>query len=160
LVDVIVEERVIILFSFIIKDRGVPSSPRESGPAMLILQVALVNLVDDLLGIQEVLVAVSPTTEFLSPVSLWGLVGWDLADRFSFWLRALYLLLLLSKWGLLLLVRLEGFGFRKLSVLLVVHALKQPSSMWVLVPRFEGVVRTYTCIHGLLDHRLAKFVQT
>ena len=90
---------------------------------MLILQVALVNLVDDLLGIEEVLVAVSPTAEFLTPVSLRRLIGWDLPDGLCFWLRALYLLLLLSKRGFLLLVRFEGFGFRKLSVLLVVHAL-------------------------------------
>ena len=32
--------------------------------------------------------------------------------------------------------------------------------MWILVPRFEGVVRTYSSIHGLLDHRFAKLVQT
>jgi hypothetical protein len=96
LIDVIVEERVIILFPFIIKDRVVPASPRESGLAMLILQVALVYLFDDLLGIQEVLVAVSPTTKFLSPVSLRGLIGWDIADGLCFWLGGLYLFLLLS----------------------------------------------------------------
>ena len=127
---------------------------------MLILKVALVNLVDDLLGIQEVLITVSPTSKFLSPVSLRGLVGWDLADGLCFWLRALDLFLLLSERRLLLLVRFEGFGFRKLSVLLVVHALKQPACVWVLVPRFEGVFRTYTSIHGLLDHRFSKFVQS
>ena len=32
--------------------------------------------------------------------------------------------------------------------------------MRVLVPRFEGVVRAYASIHGLLDHRFTKFVQT
>ena len=63
---------------------------------MLILQVALVYLFDDLLGIQEVLVAVSPTTKFLSPVSLRGLIGWDIADGLCFWLGGLYLFLLLS----------------------------------------------------------------
>jgi len=123
LIDVIVEERVIIFFPFIIKDRGVAGSPRESGPAMLILQVALINLVDDLLGIQEVLVAISPTSKFLSPVILRWLVGWDITDRLCFWLGGLYLFLLLSEWGLLLFVRFEGFGFRELTVLLVVHTL-------------------------------------
>ena len=160
MVDVIIEERVIIFLPFIIKDRGVPASSRESGPAMLILHVALVNLVDDLLGIKEVLIAVSPTSKFLSPVSLRGLVGWDLADGLCFWLRALNLFLLLSERRLLLLVRFEGFGFRELSVLLVVHALKKPACVWVLVPRFEGVVRTYASIHRFLDDRLAKFVQS
>ena len=127
---------------------------------MLILEVALIYLVDDLLGIQEVLVAVSPTTKFLSPVSLRGLVGWDIADGLCFWLCGLYLFLLLSKRGLLLLVRFEGFGFRELSILLVVHTLKQTASVRVLVPRFEGVVRAYSSIHGLLDYRFTKFVQS
>ena len=123
LIDVIVEERVIIFLPFVIKDRGVPAGSREGRPAVLILEVALVYLVDHLLGIQEVLVAVSTTSKFLSPVSLWGLVGWDLTDGLCFWLRALYLFLLLSERRLLLLVRLEGFGFRELPILLVVHTL-------------------------------------
>ena len=90
---------------------------------MLILQVALVNLIDDLLGIEEVLVAVSSTTKFLSPVSLRWLVGWNLADWLRLWLRALDLFLLMSKRRLLLLIRFKGFGFRELSVLLIIHAL-------------------------------------